>query len=138
MEKHWKLTLTYLPQYTSGILSTVREDGTPDGRGFQFQFEEDDKYYFMTANTKDVWKQLQATPKAAFTYMEPSGKFTVRINGDIKVVTDPAKKEYAFNKIDPNTAKMYKTWDNPVVEFIYFDKPLVRLAKGFGPSNVVE
>jgi uncharacterized pyridoxamine 5'-phosphate oxidase family protein len=130
--------LTYLPQYTSAILTTVREDGTPDGRGFEFQYEEDDRYYFGTANTKDVWKQLQAHPKAAFTYMEPTGKFTVRICGEIKVVTDPEEKKAAFDKFDPLVQSMYKSWDNPVVEVIYFEKPECRLAKGFGPAEAVE
>lgn len=130
--------LTYLPRHTSAILSTVRGDGTPDGRGFEFMYEEDDKYYFGTVNTKDVWKQLQANPKAAFTYMEPSGKFTVRINGDIKVITDPAEKKSAYDKIDPMVAKMFKSWDNPVFEIIYFDKPECRLAKGFSTAEIVE
>lgn len=130
--------LEYLPQHTSAILSTVRADGTPDGRGFEFMFEEDDKYYFGTANTKDVWQQLQACPKAAFTYMEPTGKFTVRICGEIKVITDPDTKKAVFERIDPMVQSMYKSWDNPVFEIIYFDKPECRLAKGFGPSALVE
>ena len=129
--------LTYLPKHTSGILSTIGAEGTPDGRGFEFQYEENDRYYFGTANPTDVWKQLAANPKAAFTYMEPTGKFTVRIHGDIHIITDQAEKKAVFDRIDPLVQKMYKSFDNPVFELIYFDHPTCRLAKGFGTSKLV-
>jgi len=130
--------LTYLTPKAYGLFTTVCEDGTPETRGWEFQFEEDDKYYFGTANTKDSWKQLTANPLCGFTYMEPSGKFTVRMTGEVKVVTDPEEKKALFEKIDPLVAGMYKSWDNPVFEIIYFEKPNCKVAKGFAPTEAVD
>jgi len=130
--------LIYLPEKTYGIFSTVREDGTPEARGFELMFEEDDKYYFGTANNKEVWEQISKHQKAAFTYMEPMGKYTVRLCGDVKVVTDAKKKEELFGKIDPMVAGMYKSWDNPVFEIIYMDKPECKFANGFAPTETVK
>jgi len=130
--------ISYLPNYTSGIFSTVREDGMPEARGWEFQFEEDGRYYFGTANTKEVFKQLQAHPQAAFTYMEPQGKFTVRITGDVKIVTDAAEKARLWAKIDPLVQKMYKSVDNPVFEIICLENCTCKLANGFGIPKVVE
>jgi len=130
--------LTYLPEQTSGIFATVRDDGTPDGRGFQFQYEEDGRFYFATANTKDVWKQLCRDFKAAFIYMEPTGKYTLRIIGPVTQITDPEEKQAVFAKIAPGVQHMYGSWDNPVFELIYFDKPELRFAKGFHDAEYVE
>lgn len=130
--------LTYLPQKTYGLFSTVREDGVPETRGWEFQFEENDKYYFGTANNKDSWGQMTAHPLVGFTYMEPTGKYTVRMTGEMKVVTDPDEKKALFERIDPLVKGMYKSWDNPVFEIIYMDKPSCKLAKGFAPTEAVE
>lgn len=130
--------MQYLPKYTFGIFSTVRADGMPEARGWEFQFEENGRFYFGTANTKDVWQQLAAHPKAAFTYMEPQGKFTVRLAGDVKVVDDPAEKKRIFDGFDPLVTGMYKSAENPVFEIIYFDNCECALAKGFAPVEKVE
>ena len=130
--------LTYLPEGTYGILSTIAENGMPEGRGWEFQFEEDGRYYFGTANTKAVYQQLQANPRAAFTYMEPKGQYTVRINGAVHFVTDKAEKARLWEKIDPMVQKMYQSVENPVFEILYLDGGSCRLAKGFNPPEAVE
>ena len=129
--------LTYLPQGTYGILSTVDEAGMPEGRGWEFQFEEGNRYYFCTANTKAVYAQLQAHPKAAFTYMEPKGQYTVRINGEVHFVTDAAEKARLWDKIDGLVQKMYQSVENPVFEILYLDVCSCKLAKGFHPTEAV-
>ena len=43
------------------FLSTVHEN-EPRVRAFQYQFEQDEKLWFCTAKSKDVFKQLQANP----------------------------------------------------------------------------
>ena len=130
--------MKYLPNFSYGLFSTVSEDGTPDCRGWEFQFEENGRFYFGTANTKEVWKQLLAHPKAAFTCMEPQGKYTVRLCGDVKVVTDPAEKARIFEKFDKLVQGMYKSPENPIFEIIYFDNCTCKLARGFAPVEVVE
>lgn len=130
--------LTYLPKGAYGIFSTVRKDGMPEGRGWEFQFEEGGRYYFGTANTKEVYAQLQAHPKAAFTYMAEKGQHTVRINGMVHFVTDAAEKARLWEKIDPNVQKMYQSVGNPVFEILYLDACTCKLAQGFNPVEVVE
>ena len=130
--------LSYLPNGTYGILSTVAEGGMPEARGWEFQFEEGDRYYFCTANTKAVYQQLQAHPKAAFTYMEPQGKYTVRISGKVHFVTDAAEKARLWEKIDKLVRGMYQSVENPVFEILYFDACSCKFAKGFNPTEAVE
>lgn len=130
--------LSYIPQNAYGIFCTVRADGTPEARGWEYQFEQDGRFYFGTANTKKVWEQLKVNPKAAFTYMEPHGKFTVRITGDVKRVSDAEEKKVLFEKIDPMVRGMYKSWDNPIFEIIYLDNCTCKLAKGFAPTEKAE
>ena len=112
--------LTYLPETTYGLFTTVKEDGTPETRGWEFQFEQDDRYYFGTANTKDVWAELTKNPKAGFTYMEPTGKYTVRMTGEVKVLTDPEEKKALFERFNPMVRGMYQSWDNPIFEIILY------------------
>lgn len=128
----------YLPNFTSGIFTTVRADGIPEGRGFEYEFTEGNNVYFYTANTKDVYKELQANPVAAFTYMEPTGKFTVRINGKVGFVTDIEEKKALWEKLDPMVQKMYKAWDNPAGEWIYIKDAKFKFAFGFGEAKTVE
>lgn len=128
----------YLPNFTSGIFTTVRADGIPEGRGFEYEFEKDGNIYFYTAHTKDVYQELEANPVAAFTYMEPTGKFTVRINGKVGFITDTEEKKALWEKLDPVVQKMYKTWDNPIGEWICIEKPEMKLSIGFGEAKTVE
>ena len=69
--------MKHLPIDAYGIMSTVREDGMPEARCIEFQFEENGKFYFATASNKEIYTQLVNNPKTAYTYMEPSGKTTV-------------------------------------------------------------
>jgi len=129
--------LELLTNGAMGIFSTINEEGMPDGRGWQFQFEEDDKFYFSTNNTKDVYKEMIANPNVAFTLMEPTGKYTIRITGKATFVTDPSEKEKAFNKLSEIVKSMYKTWDNPGLEIFYVSKGEIKFANGFNPPEVI-
>ena len=130
--------LTYLPNGAYGIFSTVGKDGMPEGRGWEFQFEEGNRYYFCTANTKEVYAQLQAHPKAAFTFMAAKGQHTVRINGTVHFVTDAAEKAKLWEKIDTIVQNMFQSAENPVFEILYLDDCTCKLAKGFNPVELVE
>lgn len=132
-----KDVLELLPNGTMGIFSTINEEGIPDGRGWQFQFEEDGKFYFATNNTKDVYKEMNSNPNVAFTSMEPTGKYTVRITGKATFINDKTEKERAFNKLDKIVKSMYKSWDNPVLEIFYVSNGELKLAKGFNPVEVI-
>lgn len=61
-----------------------------------------------------------------------------RIIGNVKQITDPEEKQAVFGKIAPGVQKMYGSWDNPIFELIYFDKPELRFANGFHAAEYVE
>ena len=130
--------MEYLTEGICGIFSTVREDKMPEARGWQFQYEENGKYYFATANTKEVFAQLKAHPKAAFTYMEPNGKYTLRITGDVGFITDAEQKKAAWEHMAPPGKGKYKAWDNPILEIIYIENAELKFEKGFNDTEKVE
>ena len=129
--------MEYLTNGICGIFSTVREDGMPEARGWQFQYEENGRYYFATANTKEVFAQLQANPKAAFTYMEPSGKYTLRLTGDVGFVKDTEQKKSAWEGMAPPVKGKYKNWDNPTLEIIYIENAELKFEKGYKDTERV-
>jgi len=101
-----------------GCLGTV-DNGKPRVRPFQFMFEQDDKFYFCTANTKDVFKQLQAIPFVEFS--STSKDFvTVRLRGEVKFSPDLKIKEriIANNEL---VRSIYETPDNPALETFYLE-----------------
>ncbi|KJS16187.1 MAG: pyridoxamine 5'-phosphate oxidase [Peptococcaceae bacterium BRH_c4b] len=101
-----------------GVLSTV-DEGKPRVRPFEFQFEHDDKYYFCTANTKDVYKQLVAMPFVEFTTTSKD-YVTVRLRGEVKFYEGKVIKERIINNNDL-VRSIYQSADNPVFEVFYIE-----------------
>jgi uncharacterized pyridoxamine 5'-phosphate oxidase family protein len=100
----------FLKANANGILSTVDGD-KPRARPFQFQFEREGAFYFCTANTKDVYKQLRKNPHVEFCSQSP--KFTwVRLEGKA-VFADDLKLKEAVLSANPLVKSLYKTADNP-------------------------
>lgn len=130
--------LELLPNGSMGILSTIKEGSIPDARGWQFQFEEDDKFYFATNNTKAVYSEIATNPNVCFTSMEPTGKYTVRVIGKATFITKAAEKEKTFKKLDAIVKGIYKSFDNPILEIFYVSKGELKLAKGFNPPEVTK
>jgi len=130
--------LELLPNGSMGIFSTINEEGFPDGRGWQFQFEENGKFYFATNNTKDVFKEIQSNPNVSFTSMEPTGKYTVRIIGKATFITNPSEKEKAYAKLDNIVKGIYKPWNDPVLEIFYVSNGELKIATGFNPAEIIK
>lgn len=132
--------MKYLPVDAYGIMSTVREDGMPEARCIEFQFEEDGKFYFATASNKEVYRQLVNHPQTAYTYMEPSGKFTVRITGVMKFVAaeDKEERRRIWDRLDEIVHKIHKTVDSPSLVLMYMDECTCKLAHGLGTPKSVE
>ncbi|MGI1658279.1 MAG: pyridoxamine 5'-phosphate oxidase family protein [Desulfitobacterium sp.] len=105
-------------------------------RGWQYQFTEGNRFYFMTANTKDVYKQIQANPNVAFA--GTSNGYNVRISGKATFLTDATEVEKAFAKISPQVQKMYGSASNPIVAIFYVGSGEVKVTKGFDPYEVVK
>lgn len=120
---------------TMGYFATT--DGEqPEVRGWQYQFSEGSKFYFITANTKDVYKQMQANPNVAFAGV--SNGYNVRISGKVTFVDDSAKVEKAFARLSPQVQKMYVSASNPIVAVFCIGSGEVKVSKGFAPFEVVK
>ncbi|EJO5349174.1 pyridoxamine 5'-phosphate oxidase family protein [Clostridium botulinum] len=111
--------IDYLNANTMGQLATIK-DGKPVMRPFQFQFVREGKFYFVTANTKDVYKQLEALGVAGFAIIGKDMKW-VRINGEIQFVDNLELKEEVLDK-EPLIRNIFKTADNPIYQMFYIHK----------------
>lgn len=112
-----KEILDFLYAHPIGCLATVDDDGKPHVRPWGFMFEQDGKLWFCTANTKDVFYQLQCNP--AIEFCSTSKDFvTVRISGDVIFGIDLNIKRKMLEKND-SVRSIYKTPDNPEFEIFY-------------------
>ncbi len=101
---------TLLQTNRSGFLATV-DDGQPRVRPFQFQFEDQGKFFFCTAKNKDVYKQLQAVPSVEFAATSPA-MVTVRLRGSVEFSDDRSVKERILVN-EPMIRSIYGNADNP-------------------------
>ena len=124
-----------LANETMGYFATTNGEQL-EVRGWQYQFAEGNRFYFMTANNKDVYKQMQANPNVAFAGV--SNGYNVRISGKATFLTDSAVVEKAFAKISPQVQKMYESAANPVVAIFYIGSGEAKVSKGFAPFEVVK
>ncbi|HZK55388.1 MAG TPA: pyridoxamine 5'-phosphate oxidase family protein [Desulfosporosinus sp.] len=110
--------IKFLNENKMGNLATV-ENGEPRVRPWGFMYEEGGKFYFCTANTKDVYEQLKATPLVEFTTTS-SEMAWVRLRGAIKFSDDMKVKEKVLKTV-AEVDKFYKTADNPLFEVFYIE-----------------
>ncbi|MCL6638501.1 MAG: pyridoxamine 5'-phosphate oxidase family protein [Firmicutes bacterium] len=110
--------LKYLREGAIGSFATVN-DGKPDVRPWQFQFFRDGKFYFATANNKEVYRQLQKNPYAAFTTTTENFT-TVRLYGRVVFTDDIKIKERILEKQE-GIRNIYKSAGNPVFEAFYIE-----------------
>ena len=110
--------IKFLDENKMGNLATV-ENGEPRVRPWGFMFEEGGKFFFCTANTKDVYKQLKATPFVEFSATSTKMAW-VRLRGEIKFCDDLKVKEKVLRTV-PMVETLYKTADNPIFEVFYIE-----------------
>lgn len=124
-----------LSEGTIGYFATTNGEQL-EVRGWQFQFVEGNKFYFCTANTKDVYKQMQANPQVAFTGV--SNEHNVRISGKATFLKDASEKEKAFAKISAGVQEMYKSASNPILEVFYIASGEIKINKGYEPFETIK
>lgn len=120
---------------TIGYFATTNGDQL-EVRGWQYQFEEDNKFYFITSNNKDVFKEMKINPQVAFACSN-SG-YNVRISGKAKFLTDKTEKERAFSKVSEQVQQMYESAANPLVEIFYIGSGELKISKGFEPFEKIK
>lgn len=94
-------------------LSTIDGD-QPRVRPFGAVASHDGKMYFITANTKDVYKQLQANPKLEFCAM--ANNHWIRVHGIATFDDSRAAKEAMLDQ-NPDLKAMYNPDDGIMVVF---------------------
>lgn len=101
-----------------GNLATV-ENGKPRVRPFAFMFAENGRFYFCTASSKEVYKQLLACPYIEYTKTSEDMQW-LRIRGEIKFDEDMRPKEKCF-KTMPMLKNIYQSPDNPLFKVFYLE-----------------
>jgi len=116
--------IEFLNSYRTGCLATV-ENGKPRVRPWAFMLEEGGKFWFCTANNKDVFKQLKGNPYIEFTSWE--GFNILRLSGEVKFSQDMEMKTKILEN-NPGVKSIYKSPDNPVFEIFYLEHGKAALA----------
>lgn len=84
--------ITFAKENPVCAFSTVEGD-QPRVRGFLSVFFDDNKIYFTTAATKNVFKQLSRNPKVEIYYSSKDFQTMLRITGTVEFVNDLPKKQ---------------------------------------------
>lgn len=109
----------FLQENPVQYLATVGRDGKAKCRPFMFCFEKDNKLWFCTNNTKDVYKDLQENPYVEVSVSSPDYAW-IRLNGKAVFVNDMEAKEKCMN--NPIVKGQYDRADNPVFEVFYLEE----------------
>jgi len=123
----------YLNENKQGQFATIKNN-KPVMRPFQFVLERDGKFYFMTSNTKNVYRELVTAGVAGFAVLGRDMSW-VRLNGEVKFVDDFDLKEEMLD-INPLFRGIYKSANNPSFEVFYIHNGSASLHAGNG--NVIE
>lgn len=109
--------ISFLNTHKNGCLATV-EEGKPRVRPWAFMLEAGEKFWFCTANNKDVFKQLKQNPHIEFTCWE--GINILRISGKVTFSDDFAMKAKIMES-SPGAKHFYKSPENPLFEIFCLD-----------------
>lgn len=112
-----KEIIDFLYSNPMGYLATVDDDGKPHVRPWGFMFEQDAKLWFCTANTKDVFCQLQCNPAIEFCSTSKDS-VTVRISGEVIFSVD-LKIKRKMLEMNDLVKSIYKIPDNHEFEIFY-------------------
>lgn len=110
--------LGFLKENSMGSLATIA-NGKPKVRPWGFMMAEDSKFYFCTANTKDVYQQMKEIPFIEFTATSKD-MVTVRLSGEVIFSNNLVLKEKILES-NPMVKGLYKSADNPIFEIFYVE-----------------
>ena len=108
----------FLQENPVQYLATVGRDGKAKCRPFMFCFEKDNRLWFCTNNTKDVYIDLQENPYVEVSVSSAEYAW-IRLNGKAVFVNDMEAKEMCMN--NPIVKGQYDKADNPIFEVFYLD-----------------
>jgi len=108
----------FLKENPVQYLATVGRDGKAKCRPFMFILEQDNKLWFCTNNTKEVYKDMQANPNIQISVASNSYAW-IRLDGKAVFVNDHAVKESCLQV--PIVKSQYHTADNPIFVVFYLE-----------------
>jgi len=100
-------------------LATVNEE-KPSVRPIQLMFEDEKKFYFCTANTKNMYKQMKTNPNVELTTSSKDYGTTLRICGKVKFNKNITLKQKIINT-NSLVKSIYQTAENPIFEVFSID-----------------
>ncbi len=110
----------------STVYVATVDGNTPHVRPFQFQFAQDGKLWFCTANTKEVFAQITKNPRIEFTFLSPE-YVTMRVNGTVMISDTIAVKEQIIAGNDL-VRSIYQNASNPVFSVFSMEHGDVRIS----------
>ena len=113
-----KEVLNYLNPQVNGFLATINE-GFPDVRPFQLQFEENGRFIFCTHSTKNVYLQLVSYPQVAFSVTAEDGTM-IRLYGEVKFSEDLTLKQKVLDQQE-KLKGIFKEATTPIFQVFYID-----------------
>lgn len=106
----------FLQENPVQFLATVGRDGKAKCRPFMFCFEQDEKLWFCTDNTKEVYKDMQNNPHVEISVSSPTYAW-IRLSGKVVFENNMAAKECCLN--NPIVKGNYQSAANPIFEVFY-------------------
>lgn len=113
-----KEVIEFLQANPVQYLATVGRDGKAKCRPFMFCLEQEEKLWFCTNNTKDVYKDLQANPELEVSVSSPEYAW-IRLNGKAVFENNMAVKEACM--LNPIVKGQYNEASNPIFEVFYLE-----------------
>lgn len=117
-----KKVIEFLQQNPVQYLATVGRDGKAKCRPFMFVLVKDNKLWFSTNNTKDVYKDMQKNPYIEISIASPQYAW-LRLNGKVVFEENKEIKEAYMN--------------NPIIKVFYLENPHGTIADFSGKEPYV-
>lgn len=106
---------------TSTPVAVATCDGDkPSVRFLAFKMYENDKIYFLTAKSKNFYKELERNPKVQICSMPNKKNEWVRMDAEVRFTDDVAMIQKAFD-IFPFFQQVYQSVDNKEIALFYLD-----------------
>ena len=116
------LVLSYLRAVPAWYLATS-VGGQPHVRPFSFAARQDDKIWFCTATTKDVWEELVQNPRFEATAWWPGhGWLILRGRAGMQDAAAPGMREAGWRHLE-GLGEHYEGSDDPTLVFFSAEEP---------------